>query len=73
MGDDHEEFTDFAAMCRWQQTAPESHFRKGRICTRMTDDGRITLSRSEETLNPLASWAATERIAESAQAHARSQ
>jgi len=38
------QLTDFAAMCRWQQTAPESHFRKGRICTRLTDDGRITLS-----------------------------
>ena len=36
--------SDFAAMCRWQQTAPESHFRKGRVCTRLTDDGRITLS-----------------------------
>lgn len=42
------QLADFAAMCRWQQTAPDSHFRKGRICTRLTDDGRITLS--ERTL-----------------------
>ncbi|MBA2276851.1 MAG: arylamine N-acetyltransferase [Chloroflexia bacterium] len=39
---------DFAAMCHWQQTAPDSHFTKGRICTRLTEDGRITLS--ERTL-----------------------
>jgi N-hydroxyarylamine O-acetyltransferase len=34
----------FAAMCRWQQTAPESHFTQKLICSRATPDGRITLS-----------------------------
>jgi N-hydroxyarylamine O-acetyltransferase len=37
-------YADFAARCRYHQTAPESHFKQGRICTRATPDGRITLS-----------------------------
>jgi N-hydroxyarylamine O-acetyltransferase len=36
-------YADFAARCHYHQTAPESHFKKGRICTRATSDGRITL------------------------------
>ena len=35
---------DFAPRCRWQQTSPRSHFRKGRLCTRLTSDGRLTLT-----------------------------
>lgn len=35
---------DFAAMCSYHQTSPESHFTQNRICTRATADGRITLS-----------------------------
>lgn len=35
---------EFAPMCHYQQTSPESHFTQGRICTRATKDGRITLS-----------------------------
>jgi N-hydroxyarylamine O-acetyltransferase len=35
---------DFAAMCSYHQTSPASHFTQNRICTRATDDGRITLS-----------------------------
>ena len=35
---------DFAAMCSYHQTSPESHFTQNRICTRATPDGRITLS-----------------------------
>ena len=35
---------DFSNMCRWQQTAPESHFTQKRICSRATPEGRITLS-----------------------------
>src|SRR3989442_2782416 len=35
---------DFVPRCRWQQTSPRSHFRKGRLCTRLTPDGRLTLS-----------------------------
>ncbi|MET0415480.1 MAG: arylamine N-acetyltransferase, partial [Actinoplanes sp.] len=35
---------DFAATCWYQQTFPESHFRKDTVCTRLDGDGRITLS-----------------------------
>lgn len=35
---------DFGARCRFQQTSPESHFTRQRICTLPTADGRITLS-----------------------------
>ncbi|MFP2912254.1 arylamine N-acetyltransferase family protein [Pyxidicoccus sp. 3LFB2] len=37
------QLADFAGMCHHQQTSPESHFTKGRLCTRTTPDGRITL------------------------------
>lgn len=36
--------SDFAEMCAWQQTSPESHFTRARVCTRVTEHGRITLS-----------------------------
>ena len=36
--------TDFAGMCRYHQTSPDSSFTQKRICTRATADGRITLS-----------------------------
>lgn len=35
---------EFAARCVWQQTSPRSHFRKGRVCTRLTSNGRLTLT-----------------------------
>ena len=35
---------DFALRCQFQQTSPESHFTRQRICTLPTPDGRITLS-----------------------------
>jgi N-hydroxyarylamine O-acetyltransferase len=35
---------DFVPTCWWQQTAPESHFRAGLICSLLTGDGRISLS-----------------------------
>ncbi|HEX5190603.1 MAG TPA: arylamine N-acetyltransferase [Streptosporangiaceae bacterium] len=35
---------DFVPTCWWQQTAPQSHFRMGLICSLLTDDGRISLS-----------------------------
>jgi N-hydroxyarylamine O-acetyltransferase len=35
---------DFAPRCEFQQTSPESHFTRQRICTLPTADGRITLS-----------------------------
>ncbi|MBO0722891.1 MAG: arylamine N-acetyltransferase [Blastocatellia bacterium] len=38
------EYADYEEMCRYQQTSPASHFTQGRICTRATPDGRLTLS-----------------------------
>jgi N-hydroxyarylamine O-acetyltransferase len=38
------EYADFAAMCCYHQTSPESHFTQKRICSRATESGRITLS-----------------------------
>lgn len=35
---------DFAGMCNYHQTSPDSHFTQNRICTRATPEGRITLS-----------------------------
>ena len=35
---------DFVPRCRWQQTSPRSHFRKGCICTCLTPNGRLTLT-----------------------------
>jgi N-hydroxyarylamine O-acetyltransferase len=35
---------DFVPTCWWQQTAPQSHFRAGLICSLLTSDGRISLS-----------------------------
>lgn len=37
-------YADFAEMCRYHQTSPESHFTQKRICSRATETGRITLS-----------------------------
>ncbi len=37
-------FSDYAAMCHYQQTAPESHFTQGRVCTQATPEGRVTLT-----------------------------
>jgi len=41
---------DFVPRCRWQQTSPKSHFRKGRICTRLTSNGRLTLTDTKFTV-----------------------
>jgi N-hydroxyarylamine O-acetyltransferase len=35
---------DFAATCWWHQTSPESHFTRSTICSRLTGDGRISVS-----------------------------
>ena len=35
---------DFAGMCHYHQTSPESHFTQNRICSQATPEGRITLS-----------------------------
>jgi N-hydroxyarylamine O-acetyltransferase len=35
---------DFIRRCRYQQTSPNSHFKKGRVCTLLTRNGRVTLT-----------------------------
>ena len=35
---------DFVPTCWWQQTSPESHFTLSTICSRLTEDGRVSLS-----------------------------
>jgi N-hydroxyarylamine O-acetyltransferase len=37
-------YDDFAEMCRYHQTSPESHFTQKRICSKVTSEGRVTLS-----------------------------
>ena len=37
-------FADYEEMCQFHQTSPDSHFTKGRICSRATADGRVSLS-----------------------------
>lgn len=37
-------YADYAEMCRYHQISPGSHFTRARICSRATEDGRITLS-----------------------------
>lgn len=36
--------TDYAPMCVWQQTSPDSHFTRRTICSRATPEGRVTLA-----------------------------
>lgn len=38
------QLTDFAGMCRYHQSSPESHFTQKRICSLATPEGRVTLS-----------------------------
>ena len=38
------DFPDYEEMCRFHQTSPESHFTQNVICSRVTGEGRITLS-----------------------------
>jgi len=35
---------DFVPTCWYQQTSPESHFTRGTICSRLTGEGRISIS-----------------------------
>jgi N-hydroxyarylamine O-acetyltransferase len=37
-------YADYAEMCLYHQTSPQSHFTKARICSRATEEGRVTLS-----------------------------
>lgn len=38
------EYPDYAGMCHFHQTSPESHFTKQTVCSLATPDGRVTLS-----------------------------
>lgn len=38
------DYADYAEMCRYHQTSPQSHFTQKRICSRATRDGRVSLS-----------------------------
>jgi N-hydroxyarylamine O-acetyltransferase len=38
------ELPEFAGMCHYHQTSPESHFTRQRICSLATPEGRVTLS-----------------------------
>jgi N-hydroxyarylamine O-acetyltransferase len=64
---------EFAEMCRWQQTSPESHFTQKRVCSLATPSGRLTLSdnrfivtesgvRREEAVESDAAYAAFLRV-----------
>ena len=37
-------YADYSEMCRYHQTSPQSHFTQNRVCSRLTDEGRITIS-----------------------------
>jgi N-hydroxyarylamine O-acetyltransferase len=37
-------YADYAEMCRYHQTSPESHFTRAPLCSRLTAEGRVTLS-----------------------------
>jgi N-hydroxyarylamine O-acetyltransferase len=38
------DLADFGATCWWQQTSPDSSFRAGPICSRLTENGRVSIS-----------------------------
>jgi N-hydroxyarylamine O-acetyltransferase len=40
------QYTDFAAMCHYHQTSPDSLFTRQRLCTLATPTGRVTLTGS---------------------------
>lgn len=42
--DDARDLSEFTDMCNFQQHSPDSHFRKGKLCSIMTDGGRKTLT-----------------------------
>jgi N-hydroxyarylamine O-acetyltransferase len=37
-------YADYAEMCLYHQTSPQSHFTRSRVCSLATADGRVTLS-----------------------------
>ena len=38
------QLADFAGMCRYHQTSPDSHFTHKRLCSLATPGGRVSLS-----------------------------
>ena len=50
---------DFVPTCWWQQTSPDSHFTSSTICSRLTGEGRISLS--DRTLIRTSNGVRTER------------
>jgi N-hydroxyarylamine O-acetyltransferase len=50
---------DFVPTCWWQQTSPSSHFAQGTICSRLTENGRISIS--DRTLIRTAGGSRTEQ------------
>jgi N-hydroxyarylamine O-acetyltransferase len=38
------EYADYAEMCLYHQTSPQSHFTRQSVCSRATEGGRVTLS-----------------------------
>jgi N-hydroxyarylamine O-acetyltransferase len=42
--------SEFVDQCRWFESAPESHFRTGRVCSVATPDGRVTLRDAQLTV-----------------------
>jgi N-hydroxyarylamine O-acetyltransferase len=38
------EFSEFAPMCHFHQTSPDSHFTQNRVCSKALPDGRVTIS-----------------------------
>jgi N-hydroxyarylamine O-acetyltransferase len=41
------DLSEFEERCLWHQTSPESHFKKGKVCSLMTLTGRKTLTESK--------------------------
>ena len=37
-------YADYAGMCHYHQTSPESHFTRRRLCSLLTEEGRVTVS-----------------------------
>lgn len=42
--DSKRDLSEFAEMCEFHQTSPESHFTRGKVCSMMTETGRKTLT-----------------------------
>ena len=51
----------FEDMCVYHQTSPSSHFTKKHVCTRLTGNGRITLSQRDDSGRKLIRTVGTER------------